>query len=243
MQTAQILTFSIDVASSISCRLPPIANDNSWVGASSTSSPVVQTPSSEIDYLRNLLLFCTRVTRLVFLPSSNYEARSEDWACLYAQFQALQTNHGCQDMIEPLLISPINSISSSKTTPLFTSTPNSFPIHIYTSRLLFYCSFLEHLMCLLLIQSRPRKIIPNSAKSLKTAPWYAVQLCGMSLSNNELWSWDPVIISALIFAGSFLSYAGQQTELLKHLRTLEKMTGWLFKKEIQELGELWESSS
>ena len=90
-----------------------------------------------------------------------------------------------------------------------------------------------HTILLLLVQCKPRRV------KLKAATWYAVQICGLSLSNSLLWSWDPLIVAALLFAGPFLSYSKQQLELMEHLEALRKMTGWIFEEEMRELGHAW----
>lgn len=202
----------------------------------------MQTHSHEITHLRKLLLLCTRVSDLAFLQTTNQSSIIDGWNRLYVELQDLMNNNQSDVPIASLLTSPIGSISSSNSTTSSIGIPTSFPLHIYTSRLSFYCSFLNHLTCLLLGQSRPHKINDRAAKSLRAAPWLAVQLCGLSLSNTVVWSWDPVVVSALLFAGSFLTYVGQQMELSAYLRRLERMTGWILKQDIQRLEEFWKSS-
>jgi hypothetical protein len=112
-------------------------------------------------------------------------------------------------------------------------------VFIFTTRISFYNSFLLHITQLLLVLCKPRNIEHGAVTKLKTAPWYAVQICGLSLSNPEIWSWDPLIVAALLFAGSFLSYSEQQLELMEHMEALREMTGWRFEQEIQGLQEFW----
>lgn len=219
-----------------------LANAKQWHQAISPSSLATRTHLNEIHHLQHLLLLCAQCTELSFSQPSDNQARIDGWAELYTQLQAWKQNFQSEATITALLTSPIGSMSSYNASASRTGTPISFPIHIFTSRLSFYCAFLDHLTCLLLIQSRPRQINDTAEKSLKTAPWRAVQLCGLSLSNAVLWSWDPVVVAALIFAGSLLTYAGQQTELSEHLQKLEKMTGWVLKQDIEKLEEFWKVS-
>jgi hypothetical protein len=100
---------------------------------------------------------------------------------------------------------------------------------------------LSHLTHILLIQCKPRQVPSQFAKSLNTAPWHAVQLCGLALSNPILWSWDPIAVASLLLAGSFISYSEQQTELLQHLKQLRMTTGWIFDQEIQDLEVFWKA--
>jgi hypothetical protein len=74
---------------------------------------------------------------------------------------------------------------------------------------------------------------------LKTIPWHSVQLCGISKSNRLAWSWDPIVVAALLYAGKFLSYCGQQSEMVQLLQDLSELTGWKTRKEIEKLKEFW----
>lgn len=188
-----------------------------------------------------MLLLCSQSVQLAFSPLMDSQTRVDNWSEIYTQLQEWKSHPQAEGIITSLLTTPIDSMPSRKSVS-GTTLPTAFPIHIFTSRLSFYISFLDHLTSLLLLQSRLRKINDGATRSLKTAPWRAVQLCGLSLSNSTLWSWDPVIIAALIFAGSCLTYSGQQTELLEHLRVLEKMAGWNLRRNIQELEEFWKAS-
>lgn len=63
------------------------------------------------------------------------------------------------------------------------------------------------------------------------------------MSNNVLWSWDPLVVVALLHSGQSLSYGAQQMELLRHLRRLEETTAWKFDGEVDRLEEFWRASS
>jgi hypothetical protein len=76
---------------------------------------------------------------------------------------------------------------------------------------------------------------------MNTSAWHAVQLCGLVLGNPIIWSWDPVVVVALILAGPYLSYLEQQRELLQHLKILKKMTKWDFEQEIEGLKDIWKA--
>jgi hypothetical protein len=42
-----------------------------------------------------------------------------------------------------------------------------------------------------------------------------------------------------LYAGKFLSYHGQQNEMLQHFDALADLTRWKMRREIQRLKELW----
>ena len=219
-----------------------IVNLKRWHRAVSPTSPPAKAGSLAVNYLHESLLLCTQVIDLAFSQLSENQAKVDGWTPLCSQLQIVQ-NSQPREVLHSLLTSPIGSISFSKPVPSTTSLPSSFPLHIHTNRLSFYVAFVNHLTCLLLIRSKPRKVDGKAGKGLRTETWHAVQLCGLSLSNTILWNWDPVIVAALLYAGPLLSYAGQQKELLLHLVVLRKTTGWLIEEEIHRLEEFWKVSS
>jgi hypothetical protein len=81
----------------------------------------------------------------------------------------------------------------------------------------------------------------DESTCLKTIPWHAVNLCGISKSNRLAYSWDPIVVIALLYAGKSLSYRGQQNEMLQHFKALADLTGWKMRQEIQRLKELWKA--
>jgi hypothetical protein len=149
------------------------------------------------------------------------------------------------ELLLPLLSSQIGLINILKSTarPSNNNIPSEFPLQIHTSRVSFYSSFLQHLISLFLLVSRPRNTGRAMSTKLKTTTWHAVQICGLSISNNVLWSWDPVVVAALLHTGQYLSYGPQQTELLRHLRRMEVTTAWKFGREIGQLQDFWRVSS
>jgi hypothetical protein len=174
----------------------------------------------------------------------DFHETSETWKTLYAQFQ---NSKGSQrsESLSPLLSSQIGSLTSSKpdSQPSTANIPVEFPLQVHITRVSFYSSFLAHLTSIFLLNSRPSNIDRALANNLKTITWHAVQICGLSMSNNILWSWDPVIVAAILYAGQALSYPAQQIELLRYLRELEETTAWKFSDEVSELQELWRVSS
>jgi hypothetical protein len=167
----------------------------------------------------------------------------ERWVLLSSMLPTLEKSQSLE-LTLPLLSSPIGKIVFSRSDNVSPSRliPASFPISIFTSRSGFYTAFLKHLMQMLLVQCKPRRISTRAAKLVNTAAWHAVQVCGLSLSNSILWSWDPLVVAALLLAGSFVSYSEQQQELMEHLIFLKRMTGWGFDLEIQNLETLWNTA-
>lgn len=86
--------------------------------------------------------------------------------------------------------------------------------------------------------SNPRKIDDRETKELRKDTWHAVQICWLSSSNSILWSWNPVVIAALVYSGPFTTYSGQQHDLLEHLPMLEKASEWILDHKIRKLLEV-----
>lgn len=193
--------------------------------------------------LEDALLLCAKMADLAFSHSTESRATFERWSSLYDEFQDIENSEQSESLL-PLLRSQIGSIKFLESGPhLSSNIPSEFPLQIHTSRVSFYFSFLHHLMSLLLLMSRPRNIDRTTSNKFKTTTWHAVQICGLSISNNILWSWDPVVIAVLLHAGQSLSYGAQQKELLRHLRRLEETTAWKFGSEVDQLEDFWAASS
>ncbi|KAG9235733.1 hypothetical protein BJ875DRAFT_458272 [Amylocarpus encephaloides] len=231
------LMLRFDLASSIASRQRTAASVDMWHHLSTFSSSTTSQGQST-RHLHASLILCAQTSNL-FSQSANGRANVDTWSHLYTRLQALQT-HQSTDNLGPLLAFTIGRITLSPSSP--SKIPTNFPLSIHTSRQTFYAHFLTHLTSLLLIQSRPRKINTRAAKGLKTAAWHAVQLCGLSISNNMAWSWEPVVMAALVFSGPFLSYGGQHGELAGHLRGLDRMTGWQVEREVERLERFWRCS-
>lgn len=231
-----MLTPSEDLATVVLSRMPLLSNLKQW----HQNSPPLSISTQLLDPVKHLqrsLLLCSQIADLYSRTTEN-EEKLESWNFLCSQFQTLRTLQS-GDMLRPLLESPIGSLSRSKSTLTSINIPSSFALHVHTSRVSFYVSFLHHLTNILLIESKPRRVEHRAIKEFKPATWHAVRICGLSLSNPILWSWDPVVVAALMHAGCMLSHAGQQKDILEHLRRLEKLTGWEFGQNLKELEEFW----
>lgn len=229
-----------DLGIAIISNLPLVSDVNRWHRTVSSLPDRSHTQSRIVNHLQESLLLCAKVACLA--QSRDNQATFDSWMHLYSQLQTLRSSQSAEEVL-PILTSPIAGLSSSKHKHWSTKTPADFPIQIHTSRVSFYSAFLDHLTCLLLLRSKPRKVFGRDAKSLKTTTWHAVEICGLSMSNPLFWSWDPVVVAALIPAGPTLSYAAQQKELLEHLRRLEKLTGWAIRKALQDLEDNWRIGS
>jgi hypothetical protein len=181
------------------------------------------------------LAICARVADLCFTQPLVSESVADSWLGLYSDIETW--NLKLPSVMRPMLNSAIGSISYDE------GTAKSFPLIMHTSRASFYGCLLYHITCLLLLQCKPRAIRGRVTTQLKTVTWHAVQLCGLSISNNITWSWDPVSVSVILHAGQLLSYTEQQHELLVHLQQLAKLTGWRIHREIRNLAENWQTAS
>lgn len=184
------------------------------------------------------------MVNLAFSHTTDSNRSLGSWSNLYTSFQSTQNTQLTESSI-PILrsqIGSINFLTSGQHLPS-SNLPSEFPLQIHTSRISFYFAFLNHLISLLLLISRPRNIDPTTIGKCRTTTWHAVQICGLSMSNNILWSWDPVVIAALLHAGQSLSYGAQQKELLLHLRRLEETTAWKIGGEVDQLVAFWRASS
>ncbi|KAH8676474.1 hypothetical protein BGZ60DRAFT_402691 [Tricladium varicosporioides] len=219
-----------DLALSLASQLPPITNLDRWQHIEKTGSGNPGSPSSAAPFLENSLLLCVHTVKLYFSTSSHESPNTKIWMSLYSRQQTIQSNQPTEFI--PLLISAIGSVRHSD---VDSSKPRHFPLSIHTTRLSLYTAFLGHLTSLLLIQCRPRRLNQAVVRKMKTETWHALQICSLSLSNKLLWSWDPVIIAALLHCGRLLSYSAQQEELIEHLRKLQLTTGWEFQAAIGEL--------
>lgn len=215
--------------------LPLISDIARWHPTVPSSPPTSDIQSTIVNHLQELLILCANAACLASKPLDAQEIL-DHWRYLHSKLQALHSNRSAAGVL-PLLASPIAGISISN--PSSTKIPTSFPLSIYTSRMSFFSTLLYHLTSLLLLQFKPRRVDARSAKFLKTTTWHAVEVCGLSLSNPLLWSWDPIVVAALIRAGLSLSYVSQQEELFAHLRRLESLTGWILENELRDLKEFW----
>ena len=228
-----------DLATTIISRSPLTTNLKDW-NRIQTPSPPSTGISANSAPLHEVL--CLYAEVLDFSHSTNNRTDAESWNHFLYTMHDLEKSNSSGFAI-PLLSSPIGTTSFTKPIPIPQSRmiPTSFPVFIFTNRILFYNSFLSNITQMLLVQCKPHNTANSAAKSLKTTPWYAVQICGLSSSNPTLWSWDPLIVAALLFAGSFLSYSERQLELMEHSKVLRQMTGWMFEQEIQDLEEFWKT--
>lgn len=233
-----------DLAIAINSQSPILTQLALWQHPSLESEQSAYSVVQTTSHLENALLLCAKIANLAFTPNAESYSTSEIWNGLYAQFQSIQSSQQ-SDSLLPLLSSQIGSFAFSKpdSQPSTAYVPSEFPLHIHTSRVSFYSAFLTHFISILLLISRPRNVERTMSSRLKTTTWHAVHVCGLSMSNNILWSTDPVVVAALLHAGPSLSYVAQQIELLRHLRRLEKTTGWKFGGEVVQLEEFWRASS
>lgn len=233
------LTF-IDLAIAINSQSPILTKVSLWQPSLLDSPPSAH---SATFHLENALLLCAEIADLAFSQSAEGHPTSEIWNSFYTRFQSMRDSPQ-SELLVPLLASQIGSINIWETTPhpLNHSIPSEFPLQIHTSRVSFYSYFLYHLTSLLLLVSQPRNIDRTVSSKLRTTTWHAVQICGLSMSNNVLWSWDPLVVLSLLHAGQSLSYGAQQMELLRHLRRLEETTAWKFGGEVDRLEDFWRES-
>lgn len=235
---------SIDLATAISSQSPILINLALWQPSLPESPLSAHSALRTTSRQEDALLLCAKIADLTFSQDTETHPAAEIWSSLYTSFQNTRDIRQSESLI-PILSSQIGSISISKTTPTppNESIPSEFPLQIHTSRVSFYSSFLYHLTSILLLMSRPTNIDRSMNSKLKTTTWHAVQISGLSMSNNILWSWDPVVVTALLYTGQSLSYKAQQMELLRHLRRLEETTAWKFGSEVDQLEDFWRSSS
>ncbi|KAH9223010.1 hypothetical protein DL95DRAFT_440743 [Leptodontidium sp. 2 PMI_412] len=233
-----------DLGISIISHQLPLTNIEKWTNADTSSSSSPSCGDLQVTYHDKTLLLCLNVVKFRFSQDTSHA--EDTWTRLHTQHQSLTASHPSQS--QSLLISSIGRISlSAPDTSTSTTTPLSFPFQLHTTRLSFYATLLTHLTSLLLLQCLPPRLklklkLTQTAllQSLKTETWHAVQICSLALSNRVIWSYDPVVIAALLLAGRMLSYEAQQQELIRFLRTLRVVTSWVFDAEIAELEEAWE---
>ena len=185
-------------------------------------------PATEV---QDAIILCAKTVNLNLSQSIHPIGKREEWLRLHTAIESWQV---CLvKEVQPILA--INGVKAADSEDISTS----FPVVIYTNRADFYTSFLYHLSCLLLLKGRPHSLRRMKTACLKTIPWHSVQLSGISRSNRLPWSWDPIVTTALLFAGKSLSYCGQQNEMMQHLQALSVLTGWKMRKEIEKLKEFW----
>jgi len=188
------------------------------------------------DWTRSSILICSHAAEYHFSSRNSssimsQSAQFERWTHLWSSTQWWSQHHPPQ--MHPILSSAIsNIIFDQKTT---------FPLIIHTSRANLIASIMYHTASLLLLQTR----IPNLRRisNLKTPTWYAVQICGLGISNNPQWSCDPVVIAALVYAGRLISYQEQKDELEQFLWGVAKGSGWQVAGQIEEMLEGWRADS
>jgi len=176
-------------------------------------------------------ILCAEILNLSLAPATCSMGKREEWSKLHMMIEDWQSH--LARCFQPLL-----SINSLKAVD-FGDISTSFPVVIYTNRSTFYTAFLFHLSCLLLLQSRPHSLRRMKSTCLRNIVYHSVYLCGISKSNRLGWSHDPLVLAALLRAGTVLSYRGQQMEMLQHLNALTGLTGWKTSKEMDRLQEYW----
>lgn len=188
-------------------------------------------PATEV---QDAIILCVEIVNLNFSRTTQPIAKKEAWLKLHSAVEDWRMY--LITGVQPILT--IHGVKAAESEHISTS----FPVVIYTNRPHFYTSFLFHLSCLLLLQCRPHSLRRAKNTCLKTVSYHAVYLCGVSKSNRLAYSWDPILIAGLLYAGKYLSYCRQQIELLQQLEALAELTGWKMRKEIQRLQEIWKAS-
>ncbi|KAE9379182.1 hypothetical protein N431DRAFT_540827 [Stipitochalara longipes BDJ] len=210
-----------DIAAAIISSLPTVADFEQY--------DISQLcPASEI---QDAIVLCAKTVNLNLAPAIHSIDKRDEWSRSHTIVEDWQLH--LITGVQPLL-----TITGVKATEL-EDTSTSFPVVIYTNRPMFFTSCLFHMSCLLLLQNRPHSLRRMKSTCLRTVVYHSVHLCGISKSNRLAWSWDPILVAALLFASKFLSYRGQQIEILQHLKELTGLTGWRTSKEIDRLQEHW----
>lgn len=187
--------------------------------------------SSPTEDIQHSIILCAEILNLSLLPATYSVGQKEEWSKLHRMTEDWQVHlaKGFQSLLN------INGLKAVD----FDGISTSFPVEIYTNRTTFYTAFLFHLSCLLLLQSRPHSLRRMKSTCLRNIVYHSVYLCGISKSNRLGWSHDPLVLAALLRAGTVLSYRGQQMEMLQHLNALTGLTGWKTSKEMDRLQEYW----
>lgn len=153
---------------------------------------------------------------------------SLEWESLWKQVNSWQ-----QEL--PLELRPILNIPAGKISDAETQT---FPTVMYTTGTAMVASLLHHFSAMVMLQIKPR-VLKLSRHNRQSAAWYAVQVCGISISNESPGAWDVAVVAAVLNAGRLLSFEGQQRELLAHVSRIQKATGWKIAGEVVELEAWW----
>lgn len=185
-------------------------------------------PTNEIQHA---IILCAKIVNLSLVSAMQPIGTREEWSRLHTMLDDWQQHLATG--VQPLL--NINGVKAAD----FEDISTSFPVIIYTNRSTFYTTFLFHLSCLMLLQSRPHSFRRMKSTCLRTIVYHSVYFCGISKSNRLAWSHDPLVVAALLLVGKFLSYRGQQIEMLQHLEALTGLTGWKTSKEMDRLQEHW----
>lgn len=190
---------------------------------------------SASDCIRQVLILCVQAFNLSTCAQSNSQSTVAIWSRISSELQTWHSSLPSE--MRPIFKSGIGRINN---TP---GTSGAFPLSIHTSQTSLYGSILYHFTNICLLQCVPRRMKQYAAQNLGTVTWHAVQLCGLSVSNEIRWSWDPVTIVTLFQAGMLLSFEDQQVELFHHLSQLTRITGWKFERELQNLSQFWAAAT
>ena len=211
----------LDIAASIASSLPTTLDFGRYESSQPHSANEIQ----------HSIILCANILTLSLAPAVQSTSKREEWSRLHSMLEDWQLHLATG--AQPLL--SINGVKAAD----FENISTSFPVIIYTNRSTYYTAFLFHLSCLMLLQNRPHSFRRMKSTCLRTIVYHSVYFCGISKSNRAAWSWDPIVVAALLHAGRFLSYRGQQTELLQHLKELAELSGWKTGKEMDKLQEHW----
>jgi len=225
-----------DIANSLICQIPLITQIQNWPEvpypfSNLEPSQPEQNNSKSCDWTRYSILICSRAAQYLFSSqdssSASHSGHAERWTHLWSSTQWWSQHQPPQ--LQPILSSAISNIAFDQT--------SAFPLTIHTSRANLLASIMYHTACLLLLQARPPTL--QRISKMKTPTWYAVQICGLSISNDLNWSCDPVIMAALVYAGRLISYQEQKDELEDFLWGVAKVSGWQIADQIEDMLEGW----
>lgn len=164
---------------------------------------------------------------------TTYQTMTATWSRVCSESQLWY--HDRQPEMRPIFQSSVRNIHGNPCGSI-----SSFPIQLHSSQISFYGAMLYYTTNLFLLQCVPLRMKRNIDQRLITATWHAVQLCGLSLSTDIRWSWDPLALASLVKVGRLLSYKDQQSELLGHLLHLQQLTRKL--DELERLRRLWSTA-
>lgn len=117
-----------------------------------------------------------------------------------------------------------------------------FPLILFTNPAAIMANQLYHTAMLLLLQHKPKTVGAASGlgRSASMSPlWHAQKICGISINNDDINSWDFSLVASFYLAAKGMTYVPQQEVITRRVEKIATMTGWNLSSLLPRLRQIW----